>query len=254
MAFDPKLIPLFDGTDSGQSVVEWVEKAELVCRLSGVKRIECVVPMRLSGGAYAVYQQLSEEKKSDFTCIKTVLYTAFALDAVTAWKQFVARRLRPGETVDVFLAELRKLSVLVGGMTDRSLMCAFIAGLPEHAEDLLRATFQLDDMDISQVLARARAILKKCPTDMEQVAVAAQPSRCQTKEDDAPTKCYVCNGPNHFARDCLLRRDTSKKEDAKPRRPVSCYRCKRQGHIARNCPGNEQGDETSAPVFSPNAY
>ena len=34
MAFDPKLIPLFDGTDAGQSVVEWVEKAELVCRLS----------------------------------------------------------------------------------------------------------------------------------------------------------------------------------------------------------------------------
>ena len=29
MAFDPKLIPLFDGTDAGQSVVEWVEKAEL---------------------------------------------------------------------------------------------------------------------------------------------------------------------------------------------------------------------------------
>ena len=40
MAFDPKLIPLFDGTDAGQSVVEWVEKAELVCRLSGVKHIE----------------------------------------------------------------------------------------------------------------------------------------------------------------------------------------------------------------------
>ena len=56
MAFDPKLIPLFDGTDAGQSVVEWVEKAELVCRLSGVKHIECVVPMRLSVGAYAVYQ------------------------------------------------------------------------------------------------------------------------------------------------------------------------------------------------------
>ena len=35
MAFDSKLIPLFDGTDAGQSVVEWVEKAELVCRLSG---------------------------------------------------------------------------------------------------------------------------------------------------------------------------------------------------------------------------
>ena len=96
MAFDPKLIPLFDGTNAGQSVVEWVEKAELVCCLSGVRNIECVVPMRLSGGAYAVYQQLSEEKRADFACIKDVLYTAFALSPVTAYKQFAVCRLHPG--------------------------------------------------------------------------------------------------------------------------------------------------------------
>ena len=44
--------------------------------------------VRLSGGAYAVYQQLSEEKRADFACIKDVLYTAFALSPVTAYKQF----------------------------------------------------------------------------------------------------------------------------------------------------------------------
>ena len=108
MASDPKLIPLFD---SGQSVVEWVEKAELVCRLCRVKNIEFVVPMCLSGGAYAVYLQLSEEKRADFARIKDVLYTAFALNPVTAYKQFAVRCLRPGEAVDVFLAELRKLVI-----------------------------------------------------------------------------------------------------------------------------------------------
>ena len=89
---NPKLILLFDGTDAGQSVVERVEKAELVCRLCGAKNLECVVPMRLSGGTYAVYQQLNEEKRGDFACIKDVLYTAFALSPVTAYKQFAARR------------------------------------------------------------------------------------------------------------------------------------------------------------------
>ena len=118
MAFDLKLIPLFDGTDAEQSVVEWVEKAELVCRLSGVSNIKCVMPVRFSGGAYAVYQQLSEEKRVDFACIKDVLYTAFALSPVTAYKQFAARRLRPGETVDVYLAELCKLATQFGGMTE----------------------------------------------------------------------------------------------------------------------------------------
>ena len=81
MAFDPKLIPLFDGSDSGQSIVEWFEKAELICWLSGVKHVKCVVPMHLSGGVYAVYQQLSEEKRADIDCIKK---TAFALDPFAA--------------------------------------------------------------------------------------------------------------------------------------------------------------------------
>ena len=156
MAFDPKLIPLFDGTDSRQSVVEWVEKAELVCRLSKVKNIECVVLMRFSSGTYAVYQQLSEEKRADFACIKDVLYTEFAFNPVMAYKQFAARRLRPGEMVDIFLAELRKLATQFGGITERELVCAFIAGLPEHAEKLLQATTRVDDLPISEILARAR--------------------------------------------------------------------------------------------------
>ena len=160
MTFDPKLIPLFDGTDPGQSVVEWVEKAELVCQLSGVKNIECIVPMCLSGGAYAVYQQLSEEKRADFACIKDVLYTAFALNPMTAYKQLVACRLRLGDTFDVFLVELHKLVTQFRGMMEWGLVCAFIAGLPDHVEKLLQATTQVDDLPISEILARARVILK----------------------------------------------------------------------------------------------
>ena len=151
--FDPKLIPLFDGTDPQQSVIEWVEKAELVCQLSRVKNIECVVPMSLSGGAYAVYQQLSEEKRADFACIKDILYIAFALNPMTAYKQFAVRHLHPGETVDVFLAELRKLMTQFGAMTEQGLVCAFIAGLPEHAEKLLQATTRVDNLPISEIFA-----------------------------------------------------------------------------------------------------
>ena len=158
-----------------------MEKAELVCWLSGVKNTECVVPMHLSGGAYAVYQQLSEEKRVDFACIKDVLYTAFALSPVTAYKEFAARRLRPEETVDVFLAELRKLATQFGGMTERGLVCAFIAGLPEHAENLLQATTRVDDLPRSEILARDRAILKDSLTGTESAAAAAQLPGCRRR-------------------------------------------------------------------------
>ena len=94
MAFNPKLMPLFDGSDSRQSIVEWFEKAGLICLLSWVKHVECIVLMCLLGSVYAMYQQLSEEKRADIGCIKKTLYTAFA-----AWKQFAACHLWPGEIV-----------------------------------------------------------------------------------------------------------------------------------------------------------
>lgn len=67
-----------------------------------------VIPLRLTGEAYAVYQQLGDE--SDWEEIKQNLYTAFSSDPFVAWQQFTTWRLHPNETVDVHLADLWKLS------------------------------------------------------------------------------------------------------------------------------------------------
>ena len=155
--------------------------------------------------------------------------------------------MHPGETVDVFLAELHKLAIPFGGMTEWGLVCAFIARLPEHTEKLLQATTQVDNLLISEILPRARAILKDSFTGTGLAATAAQLPGCQEKETTAPRRCYICQGPNHMARDCLRWC-----ESPRPRKFLTCYRCKRQGHIARNCPENKQGDKSSAPVSSPN--
>ena len=73
--------------------------------------METVLPLRLTGGAFTVYQQMTEDDKRDSSKIKLALRTAFAVDSFTAYELFVSRRLHPGETVDVFLAELRRLAV-----------------------------------------------------------------------------------------------------------------------------------------------
>ena len=39
--------------------------------------IEHVIPLRLSGGAFAVYQQLSAEEKQNYERIKAALYKVF---------------------------------------------------------------------------------------------------------------------------------------------------------------------------------
>ena len=82
--FDPQQIPLFEGNDSSLSLWEWIEKAEYIYQLSGVQCMEGVVSKSLSGCAYAVFQLLSEDKRRELVCIKSALYTAFALDSVSA--------------------------------------------------------------------------------------------------------------------------------------------------------------------------
>ena len=65
-----------------------------------------MVPLRLTNGAFAVYQQLTETNKENFNRIMEALLKAFAVDAITAYEQFVKRKLKHGEAVDVCLAEL----------------------------------------------------------------------------------------------------------------------------------------------------
>ena len=159
--FNPKLIPLFDDKDSDLSVQEWIKKVELICQLSGIKCIEWVVPMCFFGDAYAIYQQLSEDKRRDLACIKSALYMAFALDSVSAEKEFMTCKLRPEETVDKYLAELWRL--WFGRMLEKGLTCAFIAGMPKSVEELLWPSSQVDNMVFSEVLARTWTILKTGP-------------------------------------------------------------------------------------------
>ena len=102
------MIPEFNGFLTGPSMVEWFEKAECVCRLCKIKEPALVIPLRLTKGDYAVYQQIRDD--ADLEEIKQALYAAFGADPFVAWRQFTKQRLEPGKTVDVYLADLRRLA------------------------------------------------------------------------------------------------------------------------------------------------
>ncbi len=53
--FNLKLIPEFNCSPTGPSVVKWFEEAECVCRLCKIKEPMLVIPLRLTNRAYAVY-------------------------------------------------------------------------------------------------------------------------------------------------------------------------------------------------------
>ena len=221
--FDARLIPDFDGT---ADVVEWLHRVEMLCQLRSVP-VMSVLPLRLSGGAFAVWSQLPDASRGSLEAVRSALFAAFALDEHAAYEAFSVRRLRPGESADVFLADLRRLAALFGGMPERGLCCAFVAGLPEGVRQTLRAGSRADGLDLAGVLTRARALL----SDERVTAAAArrdQPwPRRQAPEDRGDRR----SGPGR-------------------RR---CWTCGRPGHIAADCPqrqGNAAGEATPAPVSS----
>ena len=236
---DLRLVPEFDG--ASQDVAEWIDKLELVCRLKGVENQENVIPLRLTGGAFSVYQQLDDDCKKDAKKIKEALITAFAADKFSAFEQLVNRRLRSNESVDVYLAELRRLSRLAGGMNDTVLACAFVAGMPDDMRHSLRSGSRVESLELSQILARARALMVDNP-----VAALATQGHQEHREVTGssrlkePITCFNCRRPGHIARQCPAGRSRG-----------ACFSCGRYGHIAAKCPGNEGGGEASAPASSP---
>ena len=122
----------FSGAATDMPSVKWVENMEFVCELCTMKNVERILPLRLRGGAFAIYRQLSVEQKADAEQIKQALITAYVIDTFNAYDQFVTQQLRPDETVDEFFAELRWLAQLVGGL------------LPQHAHSFLDYCNMLD--------------------------------------------------------------------------------------------------------------
>lgn len=246
---DLRLIPEFSG-DGTCSVQEWLEKIELICHLRGVSRLENIIPLRLSGSAFAVYQQLSSGDKSSVSAIKTALIGAFGIDKFSAYELFVSRKLKAGESVDVFLAELRKLASAFGGVSDDTLACAFVAGLPEASRRLLRAGARIESMSIFDIVLRARTIV----TDSE------SPPLCAAGRSGREQTCFECGMPNHIAKNCLRRRATQSTHrlstDERPNVRSAggrrrCFRCNSFGHLIAACPENGSGETVDAPASSP---
>ena len=116
-------------------------------------------------------------------------------------------RFHPGETVDEFLADLHWLGE---PLPDWWMTCAFMSWMPQHVRQLLRASSQMDTMNVEQLLTRARAIM----IDDGGCEVSAATSVGQPHLDtEVPSSirysgtviCYKCSGPNLMARNCTSR-------------------------------------------------
>ena len=140
--------------------VEWLDKFELVVKLQDVKQPEKFLPLFLTAGAFAVYQSLSGDTKKDYDLVKSALTKAFSSNSFNAYEQLRNRRLKPGESVDCFAAELSRLVGLVSAAPDMGLLkCAFVCGLPETVQTQIQASCLLASMSLPDIVEKARSLV-----------------------------------------------------------------------------------------------
>lgn len=205
---------------------EWLDKLELVAKLQKIDDLTSFLPLFLVGPAFAVYKQLAEATRNDYTELKKALLSAFGVNCYAAYNQLQRRVLQDGEGVDIYLADLRRLVTLMGQKDPEPLLkCAFMSGLPDDVSVQLKSMAAVEELSLEQLATRARMILSTRQSD----TACAAGYRKQRG-------CYTCGSQAHFAREC------SKSANNKPtREPRRCYVCGDRNHIARNCTSNNAG-------------
>lgn len=242
------IINKYEDSSVSGDFAEWVEKLELVAKLQKITDLQDFLPLFLSGSAFAVYKQLPDDDREDYDKLKAALLLAFGVNSYAAYEQLQRRVYQDSETVDVYLADLRRLVTLIGQThADPLLKCAFMAGLPADVAVQLKSVAAVETLTLTALVSRARMILSTRGSD---VACAAGVAKQRNG-------CFSCGGRGHIARDCPS--STSRQNIGFQRKPRTCYTCGEVGHISRDClnktkyvlkAGNEQGG-VSAPDVPP---
>lgn len=220
---------------------KWMTRVKAIAKIQKVEDLCSFLPLFITGEAFDVYQELSEETKQDSELIEEALENAFCPNQFQAYEELRDRTWKEGESVDAYLADIKRLVSLAGcgksESNEKFIKSAFMWGLPSLVRVQLLAMADAVSMPLSELVLRARTALPVISKESSGlVAAAGRPSAWSSKgrptsrelssaQGRGPFKCFKCNELGHKAVNC-------------PRFGTStrCFKCQGFGHVSRVCP------------------
>ena len=224
-------------------VVAWLQKINLVAKLSKITELHNFIPLYLEGSALSVYLEMEESQKEEADKIEKRLKEVFTDGPFIAYTKLTSCRWT-GECVDVYASELRRLAGLAGfekAFMETIVKLQFVTGFPDAISLELQGLADMQKMSMSDLIVKARILsgMKGSSTPIGAAAVkfsrrgrgrgvASSGAGGGSTSEGFRGKCFKCEGP-HMARNCPEQKD------------VRCYACQELGHLSYNCPnsGNE---------------
>ena len=228
-----------------ESIVVYLERMQLYFEANGIKAEKQVpVFLNLIGREnYGLLRDLSAPEKPANKSLKNlmdILKKHFEPKKVViaARFQFHRRQQQPGETVAVFLAELRKMAVPCefGNALNESLRDRLVCGLANEAHQkrlLSEGELSLDKAlliaqslemaeDNSRTLRGAEPAIHQLSKSTTKPQESVQQKESQVTPEPRNRECYRCGSADHLAASCRFV-------------GYVCRKCHKKGHLAKVC-------------------
>ena len=230
------------------SPVDWFQRFEICCNANswGDETKAKRLPTLLEGEALAVWLELSEDEQKDYKVAKAKILERMGPVQFILMDDFHRCWLLPGESLSVFIHELKRLMDQAMPDADAQtrkqlLIHQFLTGIPLEVSKQLQAAGEIEDLD--RLIQRTKLLMtldcreKTAAVEKQQMdtvealkeqvtalteQVAALITTTQRLRQPASLLCFRCNLPRHM-------------QGNYPNKSRQCYVCRRNGHIASEC-------------------